>query len=56
VVAAAPARPAPTPEERARRAGGPEDRALYTCGCGTAFDAAVLMDVTCPACGAAQSW
>ena len=53
---AAPVKPAPTPEERARRAGGPEDRALYTCGCGVAFDAAVLMDVSCPACGAAQSW
>ncbi len=56
VVAAAPAKVVPTPEERARRAGGPEDRALYTCGCGAAFDAAVLMDVSCPACGAAQSW
>ena len=47
---------APTPEQRARAAGGPEDRALYTCGCGVAFRADVQVDVPCPACGAAQSW
>ena len=49
------ARP-PTPEQRARAAGGPEDRALYTCGCGAAFRADVQVDVPCPACGAAQTW
>jgi hypothetical protein len=49
-------RTAPTPEQRARAAGGPEDRALYLCGCGAAFRADVQVDVPCPACGAAQSW
>jgi hypothetical protein len=48
--------PPPTPEQRARAAGGPEDRALYTCGCGAAFRADVQVDVPCPACGAAQTW
>lgn len=47
---------APTPEQRARAAGGPEDRALYTCACGAAFRADVQVDVPCPACGSAQSW
>lgn len=51
------ATPAPrSPEQRARAAGGPEDRALYTCVCGAAFRADVAVDVPCPACGALQSW
>jgi len=49
--------PAPrSPEQRIRAAGGPEDRALYTCGCGAAFRADVAVDVPCPACGALQTW
>lgn len=57
IVAAAPGgADVPTPEQRARRAGGPEDRALYTCSCGAAFHADVQVDVPCPACGATQSW
>ena len=51
--------PAPTesPEVRAaRRGGGPEDRALYSCMCGFAFKAAVTTSVGCPHCGTEQAW
>jgi hypothetical protein len=41
---------------RARRSGGPVDRALYTCGCGNAFTAAVSTTVGCPSCGETQTW
>jgi hypothetical protein len=41
---------------RARRSGGPEDRALYLCGCGNAFTAAVSTSVGCPSCGETQAW
>jgi hypothetical protein len=41
---------------RARRSGGPEDRALYSCGCGNAFTAAVSTSVGCPSCGETQAW
>lgn len=34
----------------------PEDAALYMCGCGNAFTAAVTASVTCPACGDGQAW
>jgi hypothetical protein len=34
----------------------PEDCALYACGCGQVFTAAVTASVTCPACGGAQAW
>jgi hypothetical protein len=34
----------------------PEDAALYVCGCGNAFTAAVTTSVTCPACGDGQAW
>jgi hypothetical protein len=34
----------------------PEDSALYICGCGHAFTAAVTASVTCPACGGGQAW
>lgn len=52
---------APAPAEdfdtgRARRSGGPIDRAQYTCGCGLVFDAAVSTSVACPHCGATQAW
>jgi len=42
--------------QRVRNAGGPIDRAFYTCGCGYLFDARVSTTVTCPHCGADQAW
>jgi len=42
--------------QRAREAGGPLDRALYSCSCGYVFDAAVSTTVSCPHCGAEQAW
>jgi hypothetical protein len=45
-----------TETDSARRAGGPEDRALYACACGHAFTAAVSTSVGCPRCGTAQAW
>jgi hypothetical protein len=48
--------PAPTSTQLARRAGGPQDRALYMCGCGYAFTAAVSTSVGCPECGQHQAW
>jgi hypothetical protein len=44
------------PEDRARRAGGPQDRALYDCACGSTFHAPVTASVRCPRCGDAQAW
>jgi hypothetical protein len=44
------------PEDRVRRAGGPEDNATYTCDCGYVFEAEVTASVTCPHCHAAQAW
>jgi hypothetical protein len=41
---------------RHRRAGGPEDRALYQCACGSVFQADVTASVSCPNCGTAQAW
>jgi hypothetical protein len=39
------------------RHGGPcQDRALYSCGCGYAFDAPVSTSVDCPHCGDRQAW
>ncbi len=56
-------RPAPQPARSespetsaARRGGGPEDRALYSCMCGFAFKAAVTTSVGCPHCGTEQAW
>jgi len=57
-------RPSPAPAlggcdpdvERARRAGGPIDEAVYTCGCGYLFSAAVSTTVSCPHCGTDQAW
>jgi hypothetical protein len=43
-------------QARAKRSGGPEDLALYTCQCGFAFKAAVTTSVGCPECGAGQAW
>ena len=41
---------------RAKRSGGPEDTALYSCGCGYAFKAEVSTSVGCPHCGTSQAW
>ncbi len=43
-------------DARARRSGGPQDQALYSCACGTAFTAEVSTSVGCPHCGQAQAW
>lgn len=53
--------PAPRPhshveQTRARRAGEPQDMALYRCDCGYSFKAAVTASVSCPRCGGAQAW
>ncbi len=42
--------------ERVREAGGPVDRATYTCQCGCQFRASVSTTVPCPHCGTAQAW
>ena len=42
--------------EQVRRAGGPLDVAVYTCGCGYLFSAPVSTTVTCPHCGCDQAW
>ncbi len=62
----APADPVPGPSERCRstngpenrelRAGGPQDKALYICRCGSAFQAIVTASVSCPHCGDPQAW
>ena len=49
-------RSASNARQRAQRAGGPQDRALYTCGCGFAFTASVSTSVGCPHCGTGQAW
>ena len=52
-----PARRLPAPaRDRARRSGGPQDRALYSCHCGYAFKAKVTTTVGCPHCGQTQAW
>ena len=55
-----PPEPGPEPvhpaERRMRDAGGPEDRAVYTCACGYLFEAPVTASVTCPNCGSEQAW
>ncbi len=42
--------------QRVREAGGPVDRASYTCVCGYLFRASVSTTVTCPHCGTDQAW
>jgi hypothetical protein len=54
-------RPSAAPQgvvvHRERRHGGPsEDRALYTCECGYAFEALVTTSVGCPHCARTQAW
>ncbi len=46
----------PARTSRARRAGGPQDRALYRCACGHSSTQAVTTSVACPACGSLQDW
>jgi hypothetical protein len=41
---------------RVREAGGPIDRASYSCACGYLFSASVSTSVSCPHCGAEQAW
>jgi hypothetical protein len=43
-------------QERERRAGGPQDQALFVCRCGSAFQADVTASVRCPHCGEPQAW
>jgi hypothetical protein len=42
--------------QRVREAGGPVDRACYSCHCGYLFEAKVSTTVRCPHCGAGQAW
>ncbi|MGD0454187.1 MAG: hypothetical protein ABSB69_11375 [Solirubrobacteraceae bacterium] len=52
-----PAANPPDPDaQRVREAGGPVDRASYTCSCGYVFRASVSTSVMCPHCGADQAW
>jgi hypothetical protein len=56
--------PAPEPrpepmhpaERRMRDAGGPNDRACYSCSCGFVFIAPVSTSVHCPRCDTEQAW
>jgi hypothetical protein len=42
---------------RAKRLGGhAQDNAVYSCGCGMVFEAAVSTAVSCPHCGTHQAW
>jgi hypothetical protein len=43
-------------QARARRGGASQDRALYRCECGYAFEAEVTTSVGCPHCGTHQAW
>jgi len=43
-------------ERRVREAGGPIDRAQYSCTCGYVFHADVSTSVSCPNCGTGQAW
>ncbi len=58
VVPAPPPPPEPVhpDERRLRDAGGPDDRAVFTCGCGYLFEARVTASVGCPRCGEHQAW
>ena len=43
-------------QQRERSVPGPEDRALFSCRCGSVFQAQVTASVTCPHCGEPQAW
>jgi hypothetical protein len=47
---------APIPPRSRRQGGQSQDRALYSCSCGFAFDALVSTSVGCPHCGSTQAW
>jgi hypothetical protein len=47
---------APASRERNQRANVSQDSALYSCGCGYVFTAAVTTSVGCPHCGTDQAW
>jgi hypothetical protein len=49
-------RPSDPAAQRVRDAGGPLDRASYTCMCGCVFLAPVSTTVECPHCHAPQAW
>jgi hypothetical protein len=54
-------RPRPTntlsvSQVRARRGGGIEDRALYSCECGFAWTGEVTASPSCAHCGTPQAW
>ncbi len=51
-----PPEPVHPDERRLRDAGGPDDRAVFTCGCGYLFEAPVTASVGCPRCGELQAW
>jgi hypothetical protein len=55
---AAPPEPVPEPQETraARRGGGPQDEALYSCSCGFVFRAPVTTAISCPHCATEQAW
>ena len=55
-IRATPARPVDIAAQRVRDAGGPIDRASYSCECGLLFEAWVSTTVKCPHCGAGQAW
>lgn len=42
--------------QRVREAGGPLDRASYSCECGFVFVAPVSTTVKCPHCHTGQAW
>jgi hypothetical protein len=50
------ARPSDAAVQRVRAAGGPVDKASYSCQCGYVFLAPVSTTVTCPHCEAGQAW
>jgi hypothetical protein len=47
---------APQDASERKMDGGPQDRALYGCHCGSTFRAPVIASVACPHCGATQAW
>jgi hypothetical protein len=55
-IRSAPLTPEAAETRDARRGGGPEDHALYSCHCGYAFKAEVSTSVGCPHCGTNQAW
>jgi hypothetical protein len=46
----------PASQVRARRGGGIEDRALYSCECGFTWTGEVTASPCCAHCGTPQAW